>query len=205
MTDGAEDRPSSKVARLIDEYELAGLGDELERRWTADGVERKSLRDLAALFNRRLLERALDDAGMSTLQREVESTYEALANEDVSPGVRASERTRLERNGVDVDALESDFVTYQAVRSYLQSYRDAEYEGPSDAEKLDADRETIERLRNRTVTVTEDRVRKLSDADRLDVGEFSVFIDLRVLCRDCETQYDAAALLERGGCDCGSE
>jgi hypothetical protein len=31
------------------------------------------------------------------------------------------------RDGVDVDKLESDFVTYQAIRSYLRDYRNAEY------------------------------------------------------------------------------
>ena len=68
------DRPDSKVARLIDRYGLDGLGDELERRWTADGAERLSLRDCAALFNRRLLEEALLSAGADAFQRDVEAT-----------------------------------------------------------------------------------------------------------------------------------
>ncbi|AHG02950.1 hypothetical protein HALDL1_04540 [Halobacterium sp. DL1] len=202
MTDSRDDRPSSKVARLIADYELDGLGDDLEARWTGEGAERTSLRDLADLFNRRLVEAALRDAGMRVLERDVETTYEALTDDDVSPGVRTDTRTRLRRNGVDVDALESAFVTYQAVRSYLQSWRDAEYREYSDSEKLRKDRETIERLSNRALSVTEDRVEKLRETGRLDLPEFSVFLDLRVLCQRCETQYDVSDLLERGGCDC---
>jgi len=202
MTDSRDDRPSSKVARLLAEHDLEGLGDDLEARWTGEGAERTSLRDLADLVNRRLVESALREAEMSALERDVEAAYKALVGDDVSPGVQTETRTQLRRNGVDVDALESEFVTYQAVRSYLQSWRDVEYREHSDAEKLRKDRETIERLLNRTLSVTEDRVEKLRETGRLDLAEFSVFLDLRVLCQGCGTQYDVSELLERGRCDC---
>ncbi len=42
MANTTDGRPSSKVARLIDEYELDGLGAEMEARWTGDGEERMS-------------------------------------------------------------------------------------------------------------------------------------------------------------------
>jgi len=133
MTDTTDTQPSSKVARLLSEYGLEGLGEELEDRWTGDGVERTSLRDLADYFNKRLLERALIDAGMSALDSDVSTTYRDLTDDDVSTGVRTDTRTRLDSNGIDVDDLESDFVSYQAIRSYLTEYRGAEYrsrEGP---------------------------------------------------------------------------
>lgn len=202
MTDSSDDRPSSKVARLLADHDLEGFGDELEARWTGEGAERMSLRDLADLFNRRLVESVLREAELSTLERDVEETYEALVGDDVSPGVQTDTRTRLRRNGVDVEELESEFVTYQAIRSYLQSWRDVEYQEQSDAEKLKKDRETIERLSNRTLSVTEDRLEKLRETERLDLAEFSVFLDLRVLCQGCGTQYDVSELLDRGGCGC---
>lgn len=37
----------SKVARLIEEYDLSGLGEELEQRWTAE-EDWQSLRELTA-------------------------------------------------------------------------------------------------------------------------------------------------------------
>jgi hypothetical protein len=120
-------RKSSKVARLIGEYGLGEeFGDELERRWTADGDERESLRDLADAFNRRLLESALTAAGASTVSGEASNLYRLLTGDDVSSGMRTEARARLERDGVDVDQLERDFVTYQAIRAHLTEYRDAE-------------------------------------------------------------------------------
>ncbi|RLM53668.1 hypothetical protein DVK02_12520 [Halobellus sp. Atlit-31R] len=202
MSNTTGNRPSSKVARLIAEYGLDGLGDELEVRWTGDGVERTSLRDLADYFNERLLEQALIDAGMSALESDVESTYENLTNEDVSTGVRTDTRNRLEQNDVDVDKLESDFVSYQAIRSYLTEYRDAEYRRLSDEEKVEKDLQSIQRLMTRTLSVTEERIEKLRQTGRIDVDEFEVLLDVQVLCQNCGEQYSISEFLEQRGCAC---
>jgi len=202
MTDSRDDRPSSKVARLIADYELDGLGDDLR-----GAVDRRGRRTNESAGPRGPVQPAAGGGGVA---RRRDACPRTGRRDDVrgphgrrrQPGVRTDTRTRLRRNGVDVDALESAFVTYQAVRSYLQSWRDAEYREYSDSEKLRKDRETIERLSNRALSVTEDRVEKLRETGRLDLPEFSVFLDLRVLCQRCETQYDVSDLLERGGCDC---
>ncbi|WP_135302788.1 rod-determining factor RdfA [Haloarcula amylovorans] len=202
MSETTDDRPPSKVARLIDEYELDGLGAELETRWTGEGVERMSLRDLADYFNKQLLEQALRNAGMSTLDTDVDSTYVNLTDDEVSTGVRTDTRNRLEQNGVDVDAVETDFVTYQAIRSYLKEWRGAEYDHPSDEEKRANDRESIQRLLTRTLSVTEDRIEKLRDTERIAVEEFEVFVEAQVLCQRCGTQYPVTEFIDNGGCDC---
>ena len=202
MPDTTDNRPSSKVARLISEYDLDGLGDELEVRWTGDGVERTSLRDLADYFNEQLLERALIDAGMSALDSDVSSTYRNLTDEDVSTGVRTDARTRLENNGIDVDDLESDFVSYQAIRSYLTEYRDAEYRRLSDEEKIEKDLQSIQRLMTRTLSVTEERIEKLAQTGRIDADSFEVLLDVQVLCGECGRQYSVSEFLDGRGCDC---
>jgi hypothetical protein len=84
MTPASDDPPRNKVARLIQQYELTGLGAELEARWTGDGVERTSLRDLAEYFNRKLLAAALREAGRTPLDDEVASLYHDLTGDDVS-------------------------------------------------------------------------------------------------------------------------
>jgi len=202
MTD-TTDRPSSKVARLIDEHDLEGLGDELEARWTADGDDRMSLRDLADHFNKRLLERTLRDAEADAF--DVDGIYDRLAGEEVSSGVRTETRTRLERDGVDVDRLDRQFVTYQAIRSYLQEYRDAEYEGQSDREKIKKDRRSIRRLMARTESVTQERIENLRDSGRFDLDQFEVFLDAQILCENCGTQHTVAELFEQQGCECQRE
>lgn len=200
---GDNGQKSSKVARLIDECGLGeAFGDELERRWTADGDERESLRDLADSFNQRLLESALTAAGMSTVSGEVENLYRLLTADDVSSGMRTEARIRLERDGVDVDQLERNFVTYQAIRLYLAEYRGAEYEGPSASDKVESVLKTIQRLRSRLRLITEEGLDRLRSTDRLTLGTFRLFVDVDVLCEDCGAQYGIVELLERGGCDC---
>jgi len=202
MGDDERDRPASKVARLIDRYDLDGLGAELEARWTGDGGERLSLRDCATLFNKRLLERILLESGLDTLQTNVDTTYERLTDDDVTTGVRTATRNRLERNGVDVESLDDQFVSYQAIRSYLTEYRGAEYETLSDDEKREKDRESIQRLLTRTLSVTEDRIETLRETGRIDVEEFEVLLDAQVLCQECGSQYAVTEFLDRKGCSC---
>ena len=202
MTDTTDTQPSSKVARLLSEYGLEGFGEELEDRWTGDGVERTSLRDLADHFNKRLLEQALIDAGMSALDSDVSTTYRDLTDDDVSTGVRTDTRTRLDSNGIDVDGLESDFVSYQAIRSYLTEYRGAEYRRLSDEEKVEKDIESIQRLMTRTLSVTEERIEKLTRTGRIDADGFEVLLDVQVLCESCGRQYSVSEFLDERGCDC---
>lgn len=202
MSEEPVDRPSSKVARLIDEYDLDGLGDELESRWTAENTERMSLRELADLFNKRLLEEVLLGAGMSTLETDVERVYHRLSDQDVSPGVRTETRNRLEQNGVDVEKLEKEFVSYQAIRSYLQEWRKATYNHISDEKKIDNDLESIQRLMNRTESVARDRIENLSNTGRIGGNDFDIFLNMKVLCQHCENQYNIAVFLKQGGCEC---
>ena len=208
MEDSQEDtdaRPSSKVARLIDEYELGpGFGERLERRWTAD-ADRMSLRDLADLFNRRVLDAAMTRADMSMVDGEVDNFYRLLTGDDVSSGMRTEARSRLDREGVDVDQLERDFVTYQAIRTYLREFRGAEYEQTSDAERVDAVTDTIQRLRTRLRSVTTRSLEQLRDTERIALGGFRLFVDVEVLCEDCGAQYRVDDLLARGGCDCEAD
>lgn len=203
-TDDEEDGRSArrtKIERLIDEYQLAGIGDELERRWTADAEERASLRTLAADFNRRVLERTMVDAGMDPIDGEVDNVYRLLTDDDVSRGVRTEVESRLDREGVDVESLRTDFVTYQAIRSFLQDVRDASYESET-GDSIARARSSFERLVGRTTAVVERRLDQLRTTDRLTLGSFRVRTTVTVYCEDCETQYDVTTLLENGGCDC---
>lgn len=206
--DSSDDRDSEapsgrpvKVARLIEAYDLDGFGEELERLWTADEPERKSLRDLADVFNQRLVEQAMADTGMQTIDGEVANVYRLLTDESVSGGDRTRVRRRLERDGVDIDALESDFVSYQAIRTYLTEYRDAEYVA-DDTDRLERDTQSIQQLRSRLETVTESKLDRLSESGRITLGEFRVMANLTVLCEDCGRQLGVDELLDEERCGC---
>ncbi|MFB6102156.1 MAG: rod-determining factor RdfA [Haloplanus sp.] len=193
-----------KVGRLIEKYGLNAVEDELVAEWTRDDDERASLRELAEEFNRRLLRVAMRDASVNPHGRDVTEAYRVLTDDDVSSGVRLQTRRQLEQDGVDVDQLETDFVTYQSIYNFLREYCGATYEQPTDDEQVESDLERINRLISRTRAVTEDDLERLDNTDRITVGEHNVFVDVQVYCQDCDSQYSLSELLTNGGCDCAT-
>ena len=204
--DQSDERPfsgrgrRSKIARLIDEYDLEGLGAELEQQWTAE-EDRKSLRELARDFNWQLLEQALEKANVQYLDGEIENTYRLLTDDEVSSAESTRVKRRLERDGVDIDALENDFVSYQAIRSYLKDHRGAEYT-PDETDPLEREATNVQKLCGRMATVTGGKLEQLRASDELTLGEFRTLADIRVVCEDCNTQFNVLNLLNRGGCNC---
>ncbi|WP_324664584.1 rod-determining factor RdfA [Haloarcula sediminis] len=191
----------SKVARLIDAYELAPIGDELETAWLGEAGERQSLRDLADRFNRALLLSGIRDAGMDVVDGEARNYYRLLTDEDVSAGPRVEAENRLDAAGIDVDALVENFVTYQAIRHYLTEVRGASYER-EERDGVDRERSVIDRLQGRVERVVRDTVDRLAKAGRLTVGDYRLFVSVDVRCEDCGGQYTVDELLDRGHCDC---
>ena len=120
----------TKVRRVIDHYGLSELGDELAARWVGDGYDRESLRSLADRFNRRVLAAGMEAAGLTPLDGEVDNTYRLLTDDKVSAGMRTQVERRLERDGVDIEELRTDFVSHQAVHTYLTD--DREIDPPGD-------------------------------------------------------------------------
>ncbi|WP_411966251.1 rod-determining factor RdfA [Haloferax sp. YSMS24] len=196
MADSRPNPTNSKVGRLIESYGLNGLGEELEQRWTAD-EDADSLRTLADVFNHELLEAAAVDAGLDLLDGEIQTFYEALSDNDATGGERARARGRLERSGIDVDGLQRDFVSHQAIHTYLTSYR-----GASKERKRSDPTERVQRLRGRLAAVTESALDSVANQDDFVVGSPEVLVDVQVFCADCGTQYGFDELVERGGCEC---
>lgn len=201
---GDRETRRTKVARLLEQYDLEGVGRELERRWTADDPEqRRSLRDLAGEFNRRLLRATMADVGRQPLEGEVENTYRLLVEDDVSSAERNRVRRRLEQDGIDVESLLDDFVSYQAVRTYLTKHRDAEHATSDDLHE--SAEQTLQELRSRVSTVAEDRLTRMRNAGDLMLGDFRVIVDVQVICEDCGSRSSAVEMISDGGCTCKDE
>lgn len=197
---------NSKVDRLIEKYELSKMNEQLINYWTRKDDERRSLRELADYFNKELLHTVMDSAGMTPLEGEVVNTYRLLTADDVSTGVRTQTEATLERNDIDSEQLQQDFVSHQAVHTYLTKYRGVQRQAQtSSQDRVAKTEETIQRLRSRLVAVAEKRLRSLRDAGTITLGTFSVLVNVRVVCEDCGTHADVRTLLDDGGCDCDSQ
>ena len=193
----------SKVARVIRDYELNGMGDELVANWTDRGDDQSSLRELAVNLNQTMLRATMENAGMSPLDGEVENLYRLLTDDETSAGGQVEAETTLRREGVAVDQLKQDFVSHQAVHTYLTKYRDVEWRSQTDEQKRTGKTvDVVQRLQSRLTAVSQRSLRKLRDAGRISLGDFDVFVDVRVFCEDCGTQRDIVDLLTEGGCDC---
>lgn len=200
---GDDSRPNSKVARVIDDYGLDGWGERLERRWTGEAEERTSLRDLADALNEEILTAALRDAGVSVTAPDAASTYRTLTDsENVSRADRHRKERELEQAGVDVESVRSDFVTHQAVHTYLTSYREVELENRSE-DRTQRAIENLQRLQGRTGVVTESTIDRLIATEEMTDHEYEVFVDIQIVCTDCDRNFSVNELLRAGGCDCG--
>lgn len=190
----------SKVARVIQSYDLDGLGDHLEDEWTGATGERTSLRDLADIFNREVLEAALRSVGESPIQHDIESTYRILTDDDVSSADKLRKERELGRVGIDVEDLRSDFVTHQAIYTYLTDYRDAKLENqsPDPEQKV----ETLKRLKGRTAAVAKSTLDELISAEEVSERDYMVVVEARTVCEDCGTAYPLVDLIQQKGCDC---
>lgn len=195
-------RPS-KVAKLIENYDLGDIGNDLERMWTSGEGGGSSLRELAAFFNEALLETAISAEGQRPIDGEISNLYRLLTDEEVTRGDRIRAERRLQRQEIDVGDLRDDFVSYQAIRTYLKKVRGVSKDDTGTTRRETA-RNTVERLLGRAASVAEDRIDQLDEADDIQIGQAQAIIDLRVRCVDCGEQYTLDDLLETGSCDCFS-
>jgi hypothetical protein len=191
----------SKLSRLIDQYHLNDLGSQLEEYWLASSDERYSLRGLAEYVNHQLLRTVMRNAGMDPLDGEVENTYRLLTADDVSTGTRTQTRRRLQRANIDVEALEADFVSRQAIHTYLTKDRGVSYT-PDEGDSVTKEATVIQGFKRRLKATVHSKLDRLRTANEVTLGEFEVLVDVRVLCEDCGAQYQTSEFLETQTCDC---
>jgi hypothetical protein len=191
-----------KLGRVLMDYDLDDLHNRLPELWRGNG-EQLSLRELAQRINVNLVREALVNAGENPLDGEAENAYRLLTDEDVSVGVRTQQRNRLERAGIDVDALKDDFVTHQAVYTYLtKSLNISKDNSDEDTDPLAKHETRIQRLQSRLAAVTAQSLKELDNTSRMTLGDMDTLVSIQVYCQDCETQYDIGALFDNGGCSC---
>ncbi len=203
-TESNTSNSGSKLSRLIDHYSFEELGNRLEDYWLAGSDDRYSLRELAEYVNHELLRTVMRNAGMDPLDGEVENTYRLLTADDVSTGTRTQTRRRLQRAGINTEALEADFVSRQAVHTYLTKDRGVSYT-PSNENPVTKEATTIQGFKRRLKATVQSKLDRLRTANEVTLGEFEVLVDMRVLCKDCGAQYQIGDFLEARTCECSHD
>lgn len=198
------DTPRYKVGKVIKRYSLDGMGEDLEARWIGDDVDSDSLRELAEYFNKELLRKTLTESERQQFSGEIETIYRLLTGDKISRGEQTRIRKVLERDGVDVEQLERDFVTHQAIHTYLTKGREIKKEDET-GDRLESAHQTINRLRSRLIAVTETSLSNLQEVGLLTLGSFDVFVEMRVHCTDCGMHKNISELFADGGCECDDE
>jgi hypothetical protein len=195
-----------KVGRVLSARGLEELDEELAARWAGeDGGA--SLRELEAFLNRRVLAAAMREAGMSPLDGEAENAHRILTDDEVSSGVRTELRRRLERAGVDIEGVESQFVSHQTIHTHLRGCRGLSTPTTerTPAERREAAADTVAALGSRTEAVTRGALERLREDDAISLDGFDVLIDVSVTCDSCGRVTPVRRLLVDGGCACQTE
>lgn len=209
-SDGDEGQCSCKIGRDIDRYDLSGLNEELQYRRNEEDA---SLRDLAEHVNKRILEAVLNDTrtdltnvayGAVSETDALDAVYETLASDDTPADREARVRKRFEQAGVDIEEIESHWVTHPTVRTHLNECLDID---TAQRARITADtaRNTIEWARTRCRRVVEQTITRLSSAGIVAIGDADVSVGIQITCSDCGSTYRPGALLEEGACACHSD
>lgn len=189
-----------KVGSAIVQYGLEDANTRLREKWTGKSDKSQSVRELTVEFNRRLVRTAMQEAGMELVEGRVENAHRLLTDDDALEAVRLQMETTLQNDGVDVDALESAFVSHQTLYRHLTSCLDASKE--INQRSIEKERQRVNRLQNRAEAVVTDSVQRLRDGGEVDIETFEVLVSFRVSCESCGRLHDADVLLTDGGCSC---
>lgn len=187
-----------KVCRVLHERGLDHYDDRLISKWT--GEDRMGYRQLARWLNVTLLRREMDRAGLSTLGEEAESKYDRLQSDDAT----AEEVTdMLKREGILIDELRNDFVSYGVIRTHLTECLGAEYE---QQESSDWETETIEISKSHTREKMKSAVSSLLNKGELSGGSgVTLHVAVELECEDCQVRVPLRRALRRGSiCDCAT-
>lgn len=182
---------SCKVCRVLDERDLDHYDERLLSEWRGD--ERKGYRQLSRWLNVTLLRREMDRAGLSTLGNEAESKYERLTE----GGATADEVTDiLQREGIAIEKLRNDFVSYGVIRTHITDCLGAEYEP---RESTDWERDAIEIARSHAHDKIESAVKSMLNKEKLSAtGDVTINLDVELECEECQTRVPLRRAQRRG-------
>ena len=190
------DTVTQKYDLTVSQSRYDGVDEYLLQRWNGeDGRPSDGYRPLTEWFNKRLLKRVYDRQNRETTGVRVESEYEALRSDDEL--TKQELRDDLRSDGIDIDAVRSDMVSWSTMRHHLNDC----LEGSKDAGTADSDweRESVriasERVEAKAAEAVQSLVTKRRIADGSNVG---ISVDVNLSCPVCHVKTPFSEAIERG-------
>lgn len=202
-SEAAAARPCScKVEAVASEFGLDGIHEELCREWADD--DGMSVRELADMFNKRVLRTACRRADKLPIDGEIANLYRVLTDDGTDAGGRTRAREQLRQDGIPIADVEERFISHQTLYRHLVNCLDRAHEPPrkTDEERIEEWRSRLRALQNRTTSVTERGIEQLSNHGAVDIGSFDVLLEVNVMCEDCGGFYTLGEFLDAETCEC---
>lgn len=193
---------SCKLGTVASDFELEGIHEELQQEWGDD--DGMSVRELADMFNKRVLRTAFRRADKLPIEGEIDNVYQVLTDGETDPGSRMRARDQLRQEGIPIEDVEDRFVSHQTLYRHLVDCLDTAHQpaGKTDAERIEEWRSRLLALQSRTTSVTERGIEQLSNNGSVEIGSFDVLLEVNVLCEDCGGFYTLDEFLDERACDC---
>jgi len=206
----AEGRRTRKLDVVVDKYDLHGIVDELESRWTRKNPEeRYSIRELEKYLNAAIIRAALEkEVGYSPVNYNPKDIFEILNDgEDVSKSDERFVRQWMEDN-LDLEELESDFVSYYSIFTFLRDVRNAESPNQRDTSPEKAKERGVDRIEQQTSNLneaTKSALKTVKNANVVADNDYEIRVSVRIECPDCGVVLPGAEFIRQGGCECSVE
>jgi hypothetical protein len=186
---------------VIETYSI-GLGTDthesvstyLLERWQAGEL---GYRAIATLLNKRMLRTASIRAGRQVTQPQIDSEYAALMGDD--DGTAAEIRDALGGAGVDVDSLETDFLSHMAIRRHFRDCLGATSPDRERDSESDWQMDGLTFAREQFQRRLDDLCRSLAHNDIVsDADTASIQTPVYLRCDSCPTRTPIEEAIEQG-------
>lgn len=190
-----------KIDRVINQYGLndpqhASVDGGLLARWHGEGNHREyGYRTLTDWFNKRVMRTVYEEHGRKTLGNRIESDYAGLTGTDDI--VRNDIRSDVEADGIPVDDLIDDLVSWGTMQSHLKTCLDGN-KAPEQSTS-NWERDAIRKARDVAKQKANESLSSLAANGEIEDGaSASVDIEIRLRCGECPTTVPFEVAAQRG-------
>jgi hypothetical protein len=139
--------------------------------------------------------------GMSVIDDAERNTYRLLTDDDVADTSRYDARQRLRLAGVDVEEVEDDFVSHNAVYHHLNQCLGVDT-SRNYTPNLSKGLVDIEKFIGRIKIVVSGEISRLSKYGRVAISEPEVIVSVKIRCGDCGRSHNIIHFMRNPKCPC---